>query len=197
MADAVLASPPLPPPPLPHPASSLASPSSPPTTAAGTSTSSSLPLASTASTTAAHHDASTPASTSASATASLSSPAAAPATDPHNDAASVASSSAATGRFHRCIRLPTNFRIPFAAIITIEIVLCCTLIAVALVVISYVSFKQSTDQCFAQSTQFQEDLVNMIQQAITSLVSDEIDVIVGQPLGAITETSRLHNQSII
>ncbi|KAJ1548315.1 hypothetical protein HK405_003703 [Cladochytrium tenue] len=88
-------------------------------------------------------------------------------------------------------------RIPFAAVITAEIFLCCIVVVGCLLLLSYYNSKTATDGCLNQSEEAQSQLSTTIQDAVTSLVSQEIENIVRNPTSVIQETLRLYNQSLI
>ncbi|KAJ3309272.1 hypothetical protein HDU76_003672 [Blyttiomyces sp. JEL0837] len=87
--------------------------------------------------------------------------------------------------------------IPFAVVITLELLLFCVSIAGALMTISLLTSMQSNDECLDEGETLVVSLTYRIQSVATERVLAAIDSIVGQPWGAIQETSRLYNQSII
>ncbi|KAJ1546402.1 hypothetical protein HK405_007119 [Cladochytrium tenue] len=67
-------------------------------------------------------------------------------------------------------------RVSFAAMISLEIILGCVIVAGGLMIISYFNYTGATTKCLSQSEDAQANLTFQIQDAVTKLVSQEIDV---------------------
>ncbi|KAI9332164.1 hypothetical protein DFJ73DRAFT_799624 [Zopfochytrium polystomum] len=88
-------------------------------------------------------------------------------------------------------------KIPFAAIITLEIFLCCILVAGTLMSISFVTYNKSTNDCLGESESSKVSLTSKIQSSVMKVISAKIDSIVAQPVSFVQEALRLSTQAII
>lgn len=88
-------------------------------------------------------------------------------------------------------------RLPFAAMVTIEIATCCAAIAAALMIISYVTTSGSNSTCLKQGTHAVTTLTTQIQNASTYLVCEILEQILSQPVNTLRESSSLFNQSLL
>ncbi|KAI9332314.1 hypothetical protein DFJ73DRAFT_855934 [Zopfochytrium polystomum] len=88
-------------------------------------------------------------------------------------------------------------KIPFAVIVTFEILLCALCVAGTLMALSILTFNKSMNSCLSASEDSQSFLTTRVQFRVIDLVAKQFENIMLQPVSALQETLRLQNQGLV